>query len=1027
MYSDSTHFLYEILQNADDYGASEVCFTLSRNNLLVEHNGVPFTEDNVRAITYFGKSTSRDDLVKTGRFGVGFKSVFAFTSTPVIISGDEHFQIYGLYRVREYPYPDGFDHARTIIILQFDHNTEKPDYVEDLISPEEAYSRISSRLTGLNMNTLLFAKNIREIRWAVDGACGRYLREDGSTEEARCTTVTDGQTVIKYLVFARTPTWRGQQYKPVEIAFGVDTDGQLCAINDFLYVLFATTQETHLQFILNGPYRTTPSRETISEEDHFNRHLIQETCELVKEVLPHLRDMGLLTTQCLCILPNGNDSLREFYKPLLDVVTDTFHKTPLVPTDDGQYALAANVLQGPAALREVITKEEIRFFIGRAEACWAKGVHQNSRADHFLRGLHIERWGWEQLEEALDDKYGERGYIDDNDNAWLAARGDSWLQRLYVFLADAIKREECAEWTLHHCCIVRVLECGEETHVTGPKAYFPKGAGRSYKDLPQVKGTILQGRNQQATQKIHESLVVLGVSEIGEEERVDILLETFYSDGISEPTQKQHLKHMKTFIKWWKSEGSAKFEDHAIFRAVGDDDMHKPEDCFLDSPLRKTDLHVIYSKHGSDIPKKVKLWPGYSKLKSEEFCEFAVACGVPDRLVVQHGTCDTHPFWNEMRRGGWPTRRATINSDYYIPCLAALLKLRNMEVNLLIWSTVCKADPATLEAVYQPKRSHEPRKYKSSLVLELTEAEWIPDIEGQFRRACDVTKEQLHPAFKYDNRNGLLDEIRFGENAKHRSEKYQARNQAAKDMGFDSVDEADKWVEIARLAKEKGRTPDEFLSELRPTVAKPPTHKHMNGAGPGAEKKNDAARKDEPPVFPTSSVTDPEGRQERIREQLSESPQKKYEERKISVRTTRGAIDPSLWLREQYTNENGLMVCQICKKEMPFRKRDGQYYFEAVEAFSQDQFPLEYEAQFLALCPLCAAMYKELVKQDDAAMTDLVKVLLNMASLEVPLRLGDLEATIQFVETHFYDIKAILEEAGMSEGSLQEGRMGEEA
>jgi len=38
-----------------------------------------------------------------------------------------------------------------------------------------------------------------------------------------------------------------------------------------------------------------------------------------------------------------------------------------------------------------------------------------------------------------------------------------------------------------------------------------------------------------------------------------------------------------------------------------------------------------------------------------------------------------------------------------------------------------------------------------------------------------------------------------------------------------------------------------------------------------------------------------------------------------------------------------------------------------------------------------------------------------MDSLEAPLRLGDLETTIQFVETHLCDIKTILEEIGRSE------------
>ena len=35
MYSDPTHFVYEILQNADDHGATEILFKLSEDILLL--------------------------------------------------------------------------------------------------------------------------------------------------------------------------------------------------------------------------------------------------------------------------------------------------------------------------------------------------------------------------------------------------------------------------------------------------------------------------------------------------------------------------------------------------------------------------------------------------------------------------------------------------------------------------------------------------------------------------------------------------------------------------------------------------------------------------------------------------------------------------------------------------------------------------------------------------------------------------------------------------------------------------------
>ena len=113
------------------------------------------------------------------------------------------------------------------------------------------------------------------------------------------------------------------------------------------------------------------------------------------------------------------------------------------------------------------------------------------------------------------------------------------------------------------------------------------------------------------------------------------------------------------------------------------------------------------------------------------------------------------------------------------------------------------------------------------------------------------------------------------------------------------------------------------------------------------------------------------------------------------------------------TNDERQMFCQICKKEMPFKKRDDEYYFEAIEVLSRDYFPKEDRAQFLALCPECAARYKEFVKRDEKAMRELHEILKNSEGVEAPLKLGEWETSIHFVKIHFDDIKTILQlEAG---------------
>jgi HSP90 family molecular chaperone len=103
-YVERTHFIYELLQNAEDAlrkrsgwsGSRSVKFEQSKSSLRVSHFGKQFDEPDVRGIC--GISESSRDLTAIGRFGIGFKSVYAFTDRPEIHSGAEDFAIEGYIR-----------------------------------------------------------------------------------------------------------------------------------------------------------------------------------------------------------------------------------------------------------------------------------------------------------------------------------------------------------------------------------------------------------------------------------------------------------------------------------------------------------------------------------------------------------------------------------------------------------------------------------------------------------------------------------------------------------------------------------------------------------------------------------------------------------------------------------------------------------------------------------------------------------------------------------------------------------------
>ena len=104
-YKDGLTIIKEMIQNADDAGATEVNIlydnrTHSTDNLLFKgmaeshgpaliiHNNSTFTEEDFENITKLAGATKANQPLKIGKFGVGFCSVYHITDIPSFVSGE---------------------------------------------------------------------------------------------------------------------------------------------------------------------------------------------------------------------------------------------------------------------------------------------------------------------------------------------------------------------------------------------------------------------------------------------------------------------------------------------------------------------------------------------------------------------------------------------------------------------------------------------------------------------------------------------------------------------------------------------------------------------------------------------------------------------------------------------------------------------------------------------------------------------------------------------------------------------------
>jgi hypothetical protein len=365
LYSDPSHFVFELLQNADDAGATWIAFDLLDSELSVTHDGGPFQFHNVNAITTVGSSTSASDLNRIGRFGVGFKSVFGVTASPAIHSGDYHFEISEYIVPSEVPAIEL--NGETVFRFPFNHET---------LPASKAFQLIGTTLSGFSPECLLFLNHLREIRWRVGGTTGIYRRlagEKGSSEfESVLIQTWRGEDATNqcWLLYKEPVTINGV-ILPVSIAYrAIEGDGKRWIeplSESHLSVYFPTKEETGLSFLVDVPYKTTPNRESIDFQDEENSELTAALCRTFGGSMVALRDEGLLDALMLAELPVAVDTGHFIYRKLQESLTETLlSEEPLLPISGGGFCTPGRLAMAQTRdLIGIVGQGELQALFGR--------------------------------------------------------------------------------------------------------------------------------------------------------------------------------------------------------------------------------------------------------------------------------------------------------------------------------------------------------------------------------------------------------------------------------------------------------------------------------------------------------------------------------------------------------------------------------------------------------------------------------------------------------------------------------------
>ena len=568
-YSDKTHFIYELVQNADDNKSRCIELRLYENELLVWNDGRQFTEGDVRSICSIGFSNK--DLTQIGTFGMGFKAVYAYTDNPKVYSGDERFRI----SINNPTKPEGIDvidakvleqldKGRTVFCLPFRKNLRQ----------EEEIERLKDRLCDLEKRALLFLRNLKTVQWydEKNGQKGSYSCQRRPHDKIQNASVVElgasingakqssetflvfrkevqpPQTVIDELLQQSEDDDERQRIQksakklqPIEVAFRFQDNQIVVMSNSVLFSYFPTEKETHLQFLIQASYKTTLARDNLEQDNQWNEWLIRETARFFPEVLEQLKTGGLLKPTFFNVLPLKRDVPNEFLS-IAKASQKAMQNRAFIPTEkDRHYTSAKDVFYpNTASLRKLVK---------------SSGMHPDSSLLHpdiqdnekFRRGFEVIRdAGMEIIRVNRFLSWLEKQSVE-----WFEARSNEWLHSLYVYFKEqAFQLDRIKKLPL-----VR-LENGGHVSAANQSVYFPPdertirdtNIKSLLNDFRILHSILLEGEERH---EIEAFLKNLGVTELDPEDLIREAICPLYHKS-NKPSIEQNCRHVRYIFKVWQ-------------------------------------------------------------------------------------------------------------------------------------------------------------------------------------------------------------------------------------------------------------------------------------------------------------------------------------------------------------------------------------------------------------------------------------------------------------------------------------------
>lgn len=433
LYSKKSHFVLELVQNADDNDYAkgvipELTLDVRPDRLVLTNNEVGFSEENIGAICKVGASSkAKDKQHHIGEKGIGFKSVFSVSDAPEIHSNGYHFR---------FDRTDPNNLLGYVIPTWCEVAPEAQTGATTIVLPASPKYRFDkATLADLDARVLLFLNRLAQLTLVQEGGRCTYKRLDhkGVSHLTTAATSPDGEVTEGRLRYVRvTETFDmsevADEKRPhvdrstVVLAFAVESSGEARLEPSSYVFAYLPIRQMGFKFPFHADFILSSGREEVLTDRAWNiglRNCIATTFVSAVEQFKKTEALGL---SYLNYLPTATEVPDGFFGVVRQQIVDGLSAIASLPSASEDWRLPSELRMASAEFRALFPSKATKELFGF------------DYVDERVQG------GPKVLRELGVVDAGHALVLDvfKSHQEWLAQQPLEWRARLYAYIAGNI-------------------------------------------------------------------------------------------------------------------------------------------------------------------------------------------------------------------------------------------------------------------------------------------------------------------------------------------------------------------------------------------------------------------------------------------------------------------------------------------------------------------------------------------------------------------------------------------------------------